>query len=61
MNNYPSIKCNHCGDILISKHRHDFKMCSCGKCYIDGGNDPYIRVGGNPEDYEWINKPESEF
>lgn len=52
MINYPKIKCLKCGDVLESRHRHDFKMCSCGSCYIDGGNDPYVRVGGNPEDYE---------
>ena len=45
------IRCKKCGDILESKYRHDFKMCSCKSCYIDGGND-YCRVGGNKEDYE---------
>lgn len=34
-----SIKCNHCGDILVSRHRHDFVMCKCGKCFLDGGLD----------------------
>lgn len=33
------IKCNHCGDILISEFRHDFKTCSCGTVSIDGGKD----------------------
>ena len=47
------IRCKKCGDILESKYRHDFKMCSCKSCYIDGGND-YCRVGGNKEDYEWF-------
>lgn len=23
------IKCNHCGDIIISQHQHDFVCCSC--------------------------------
>ncbi|WP_432630594.1 DUF7695 domain-containing protein [Brotaphodocola sp.] len=36
------IKCNYCGDIIISKDRHDFKFCSCGKVAVDGGND-YLR------------------
>ena len=49
------IRCKKCGDILESKYRHDFKMCSCKSCYIDGGND-YCRVGGNKEDYEWIDE-----
>lgn len=39
-----AIKCNHCGDIIISKHRHDFVSCGCGCCCVDGGND-YLRRG----------------
>lgn len=39
-----AIKCNHCGDIIVSKHRHDFVICSCGCCSVDGGND-YLRRG----------------
>ena len=23
------IKCVHCGEILVSNNRHDFKFCSC--------------------------------
>ena len=36
------IKCNHCGDIIVSEYRHDFKYCKCGKVAVDGGND-YLR------------------
>lgn len=36
------IKCKQCGDILTSKHTHDYKTCSCGSCSIDGGNE-YLR------------------
>lgn len=36
------IKCNHCGDIIESTSRHDFKECSCGAVSIDGGHD-YLR------------------
>lgn len=39
------IRCKKCGDILQSKHRHDFKMCKCKSYFIDGGDD-YCRVGG---------------
>lgn len=39
-----AIKCNHCGDIIISTHRHDFVTCKCGCCSVDGGND-YLRRG----------------
>lgn len=36
------IKCNRCGDIIESKSRHDFVICKCGCCSVDGGTD-YIR------------------
>ena len=39
-----AIKCNHCGDVIESKYRHDFKWCSCKTVFIDGGLD-YTRVG----------------
>lgn len=31
------IKCNHCGDVIISEYTHDFKTCSCGTVSVDGG------------------------
>ena len=40
------IKCAKCGDLLHSKHVHDFVACSCGAVFVDGG-DEYCRVGGN--------------
>lgn len=39
------IKCKLCQDVIESKHRHDFKMCSCGKVGVDGGLDYFKRVG----------------
>ena len=36
------IKCNYCGDIIISESRHDFKACRCGLVAVDGGTD-YLR------------------
>ena len=44
-------KCKRCGDIIESKSRHDFQMCSCGSIFVDGGTD-YIRRGGDPEDFD---------
>lgn len=29
-------ECLLCGDVLISKHRHDFVSCKCGNVSIDG-------------------------
>lgn len=39
------IQCNCCGDIIESKHRHDFVTCSCGKCSTDGGTSYIRRIG----------------
>ena len=39
-----AIKCKNCGDVIESKYRHDYKECSCGSCFVDGGHD-YFRVG----------------
>ena len=36
--------CNKCGDVIESKHRHDFVRCKCGAIFTDGGTD-YIRRG----------------
>lgn len=42
-------KCNHCGDVIESKHRHDFVGCSCGTIFLDGGTD-YVRYGFKADD-----------
>lgn len=39
------IKCPNCKEIIYSRARHDFKRCSCGNVFVDGGRD-YIRYGG---------------
>ena len=45
------IRCRKCGDIIESKTVHDFRICACGACAVDGGRD-YLRRCGNPEDWE---------
>ena len=32
-------QCKLCGDIIESKHRHDFVWCKCGEIAVDGGKD----------------------
>lgn len=32
-----AIRCLSCGDIIESKHVHDFKSCSCKNVSVDGG------------------------
>ena len=54
-------KCLVCGDVLVSTHRHDCKVCSCGNLMVDGGNE-YVRRGvrDGQESYEECNE-EGEF
>ncbi len=39
------IRCNNCGDEIYSTHVHDFRRCTCGAVFVDGGQD-YFRRGG---------------
>ena len=39
-----AIQCKHCGEIIESKSVHDFKICRCGKVFVDGGHE-YLRRG----------------
>jgi len=53
-----AVSCNSCGDMIVSKHRHDFVTCTCGAISVDGGQAYLRRVGGNLEkeafaDYSW--------
>ena len=54
------IKCKHCGDVIESYHVHDYKECSCGACFVDGGRQ-YLRRGckhSPQEDYEELSEVE---
>lgn len=42
------IKCKICGDVIESTSVHDFRECSCGACYVDGGRQ-YLRRGWDPK------------
>lgn len=37
-------KCAACGDVITSRHTHDFRKCKCGAIFVDGG-DAYTRLG----------------
>ena len=37
-----AIQCKLCGEVIESKHVHDFVQCKCGACAVDGGHD-YLR------------------
>jgi hypothetical protein len=47
-----AIYCKLCKDTIRSRFRHDFKTCSCGKTFIDGGISLGNRVGGKLADME---------
>ncbi len=49
-----AIKCNHCGDVIESTHRHNFVTCSCGCCSVDGGLDYLRRCFKNSEEEDFI-------
>jgi hypothetical protein len=46
-----AVKCLKCGDVIESTHVHDFKACSCGAVFVDGGLE-YLRRGGNLDNME---------
>ena len=52
-----AIQCLKCGDVIESKSKHDFKYCSCGSCFVDGGHS-YVRIGGNQDDIEILTEYE---
>lgn len=41
-------KCAKCGDVIESTYNHHFVRCSCGECFVDGG-DTCPRFGGEAE------------
>ena len=52
------IRCKHCGDIIESKHVHDYVSCKCGAVAVDGGHE-YLRRSfkKNPEeDFEELSE-----
>ena len=51
------IRCLKCGDVIESKSKHDFKYCSCGSCFVDGGCS-YVHIGGNQDDIEILTEYE---
>ena len=55
-----AIQCNHCGDIIESTCRHDFKTCSCGMVAVDGGLDYLRRCFQSPGDFTELSVTEPE-
>jgi hypothetical protein len=34
-----SVQCKFCGEVIESRHVHDYVTCECGKVSVDGGRD----------------------
>jgi hypothetical protein len=32
-----AVQCLSCDEVIVSRHRHDFKSCKCGNVSVDGG------------------------
>ena len=47
-----AIQCKKCLETIESKHRHDFKYCSCRAVGIEGGISAGNRILGNLSDIE---------
>ncbi len=52
------IKCRLCGDVIESLHVHDFKLCSCGACAVDGGHSMLRRLFKEEGCYEELSVTE---
>lgn len=59
MNKRNRIRCLYCDEVIESKHRHDYKSCSCGKTAVDGGTD-YMRVVGDLHMIRLVNDDDTE-
>lgn len=53
-------KCLLCGDVVESRHRHDFRSCSCGAMSVDGGKSYSRRLFKNIGDWEDLCEYEDE-
>lgn len=41
------VECGACHEIIESIYQHDYRVCSCGKTMVDGGQgNAYVRWGG---------------
>jgi len=49
------IKCRKCGTEVSTITKGELTPCKCGAISVDGSKD-LVRVLGNPEDYEEIQK-----
>lgn len=54
------IQCKHCGEIIESKHIHEFVTCKCETCSVDGGHYHLSRTYKNSPEEDFIELSEVE-
>ena len=54
------IQCKHCGEIIESKHIHEFVTCKCDTCSVDGGHYHLSRSYQNSPEEDFIELSEVE-
>lgn len=54
------IQCKHCGEIIESKHIHEFVTCKCKACSADGGHYHLSRTYKNSSEEDFIELSEVE-
>lgn len=52
-------RCNKCGGVIESRHRHDFVSCGCGATSVDGGKD-YLKRCFGPDGYTEMSEHEGD-
>lgn len=46
-----AIKCKKSGEVIESVSLHDFKICLCGACAVDGGHEYLRRSAPSLDDF----------
>ncbi len=54
------IQCKHCGEIIESKHIHEFVTCKCETCSVDGGHYHLSRSYKNSPEEDFVELSEVE-
>lgn len=55
---FNAAQCTQCGDVIASLHTHDFKLCSCRRIGVDGGQTCRRRIFREPTDIREIDSQE---
>lgn len=59
------VRCDGCGEVIVSTTRHDLRWCKCRSVAVDGGTDYLRRITGSAsasftELSEYENEPDRE-